>query len=80
MLRFAPQPAAGGILLKIHSVSVNRTLDLIVRAGKYPVKIRFILTIEPPRVAWHLASIFIYTDKSSVLNTITITITIANRR
>jgi NADPH2:quinone reductase len=36
----APQPAAGGILLKVHSVSVNRTLDLIVRAGKYPVKIR----------------------------------------
>jgi NADPH:quinone reductase-like Zn-dependent oxidoreductase len=35
-----PQPAAGEILLKIHSVSVNRTLDLIVRAGKYPVKIR----------------------------------------
>jgi NADPH:quinone reductase len=44
VLRFedvpTPQPATGGILLKIHSVSVNRTLDLIVRAGKYPVKIR----------------------------------------
>jgi NADPH2:quinone reductase len=36
----APQPAANGILLKIYSVSVNRTLDLIVRAGKYPVKIQ----------------------------------------
>jgi NADPH2:quinone reductase len=36
----APQPAAGEIVLKVHSVSVNRTLDLIVRAGKYPVKIR----------------------------------------
>jgi NADPH:quinone reductase len=36
----APQLAAGGILLKVHSVSVNRTLDLIVRAGKYPVQIR----------------------------------------
>jgi NADPH2:quinone reductase len=35
-----PQPAADEILLKVHSVSVNRTLDLIVRAGKYPVKIR----------------------------------------
>jgi NADPH:quinone reductase len=35
-----PQPAAGNIVLKVHSVSVNRTLDLIVRAGKYPVKIR----------------------------------------
>jgi len=28
------------ILLKVHSVSVNRTLDLSVRAGKYPVKIQ----------------------------------------
>jgi NADPH2:quinone reductase len=35
-----PQPAANEILLKVHSVSVNRTLDLIVRAGKYPVKIQ----------------------------------------
>ena len=35
-----PKPAANEILLKIHSVSVNRTLDLIVRAGKYPVKIQ----------------------------------------
>jgi NADPH:quinone reductase len=35
-----PKPAANEILLKIHSVSVNRTLDLIVRAGSYPVKIR----------------------------------------
>ena len=36
----APQPAAREIVLKVHSVSVNRTLDLIVRAGKYPVKIQ----------------------------------------
>jgi NADPH2:quinone reductase len=36
----APKPAAGEIVLKVHSVSVNRTLDLIVRAGKYPVKIQ----------------------------------------
>jgi NADPH:quinone reductase-like Zn-dependent oxidoreductase len=35
-----PQPAANEILLEVHSVSVNRTLDLIVRAGKYPVKIQ----------------------------------------
>jgi NADPH:quinone reductase-like Zn-dependent oxidoreductase len=35
-----PQPNPGEILIKVHSVSVNRTLDLIVRAGKYPVKIR----------------------------------------
>src|SRR4030095_9255878 len=35
-----PKPAAGETLIKIHSVSVNRTLDCVVRAGKYPVKIR----------------------------------------
>jgi len=35
-----PKPGANEILLKVHSVSVNRTLDLIVRNGKYPVKIR----------------------------------------
>ena len=35
-----PQPAAGEIGLKVYSVSVNRTLDLIVRAGKYPVKVQ----------------------------------------
>ena len=35
-----PQPTPGEILLKVYSVSVNRTLDLIVRAGKYPVKIQ----------------------------------------
>jgi NADPH:quinone reductase len=34
-----PKPGANEILLKVHSVSVNRTLDLIVRNGKYPVKI-----------------------------------------
>jgi NADPH:quinone reductase len=44
-----PQPAAGDIVLKVHSVSVNRTLDLIVRAGKYPVKIRLphVLGVDP---------------------------------
>lgn len=43
VLRFedvlTPGPEAGEILIKVHSVSVNRTLDCIVRAGKYPVKI-----------------------------------------
>jgi NADPH:quinone reductase-like Zn-dependent oxidoreductase len=45
----SPQPAAGEILLRVHSVSVNRTLDLIVRAGKYPVKIRLphVLGVDP---------------------------------
>jgi NADPH:quinone reductase-like Zn-dependent oxidoreductase len=35
-----PNPAAGEILIRVHSVSVNRTLDCIVRAGKYPMKIQ----------------------------------------
>ena len=35
----APKPATGEILIKVHSVSVNRTLDCVLRAGKYPVKI-----------------------------------------
>jgi len=35
-----PRAGAGEILIKVHSVSVNRTLDCIVRAGKYPVKIQ----------------------------------------
>jgi NADPH2:quinone reductase len=44
-----PEPAAGEILVKVYSVSVNRTLDLIVRAGNYPVKIQMphILGVDP---------------------------------
>jgi NADPH:quinone reductase len=30
-----PEPGAGEVLIKVHAVSVNRTLDTIVRAGKY---------------------------------------------
>jgi NADPH:quinone reductase-like Zn-dependent oxidoreductase len=42
----APKPAAapGEIVIKVHAVSVNRTLDCVVRAGKYPV------TIQMPHV------------------------------
>jgi hypothetical protein len=87
-----PTPCANEILLKVHSVSVNRTLDLIMRAGRYPVKIRlphgnfvgkFHCITRPQcdklrvaaqevtrRCCWYLTSIFIYTDKSGVLNTI----------
>ena len=45
----APQPAPGEILIKVRSVSVNRTLDCIVRAGKYPVEIRMphVLGVDP---------------------------------
>ena len=44
-----PRPAAGEVLLKVHSVSVNRTLDLVVRAGKYPVAIQMphVLGVDP---------------------------------
>jgi D-arabinose 1-dehydrogenase-like Zn-dependent alcohol dehydrogenase len=44
-----PTPAAGEVLLKVHSVSVNRTLDLVVRAGKYPVEIQMphVLGVDP---------------------------------
>lgn len=44
-----PRPAAGEVLVKVHSVSVNRTLDLIVRAGNYPVKIEMphVLGVDP---------------------------------
>jgi NADPH:quinone reductase-like Zn-dependent oxidoreductase len=48
VLRYAevaePKAAPGEIVIKVHSVSVNRTLDCVVRAGKYPV------TIEMPHV------------------------------
>jgi NADPH:quinone reductase len=44
-----PKAAAGEIVLKVYSVSVNRTLDLVVRAGKYPVKIHMphVLGVDP---------------------------------
>lgn len=35
-----PKATSGEIVLKVHSVSVNRTLDCIVRVGKYPVTIQ----------------------------------------
>jgi NADPH:quinone reductase-like Zn-dependent oxidoreductase len=36
----APQAGPGEIVINVHSVSVNRTLDCILRAGKYPAKIQ----------------------------------------
>jgi NADPH:quinone reductase-like Zn-dependent oxidoreductase len=44
-----PRPAVGEVLMKVHSVSVNRTLDLVVRAGNYPVKIQMphVLGVDP---------------------------------
>jgi NADPH:quinone reductase-like Zn-dependent oxidoreductase len=34
-----PVPGAGEVLIEVHAVSVNRTLDLILRAGKYAKKV-----------------------------------------
>ena len=44
-----PKAAAGEIVLKVYSVSVNRTLDLVVRAGKYPVQLQMphVLGVDP---------------------------------
>lgn len=44
-----PTPAAGEALVEVHSVSVNRTLDLVVRQGNYPVKVILphVLGVDP---------------------------------
>src|SRR3954447_21664172 len=44
-----PEPGPGEILLKVHAVSINRTLDTKVRAGKYarPVKLPLVLGVDP---------------------------------
>lgn len=44
-----PKPAPGEVLVEVHSVSVNRTLDLIVRAGKYRTDLKFpvVLGVDP---------------------------------
>jgi NADPH:quinone reductase len=44
VLRYAdvatPKVEPGKIVIKVHSVSVNRTLDCVIRSGKYPTKIQ----------------------------------------
>lgn len=44
-----PRPEPGEVLVEVHAVSVNRTLDLVVRAGRYgaPVKLPHILGVDP---------------------------------
>lgn len=44
-----PRAGAGEIVIKVHSVSVNRTLDCVVRAGQYPVTIQLphVLGVDP---------------------------------
>lgn len=47
-----PSPGPGEVLVQVHSVSVNRTLDLVVRQGKYPSDIRLplVLGVDPSGV------------------------------
>ncbi len=47
-----PEPGPGEVLIEVHAVSVNRTLDLIVRAGQYPrpVKLPHVLGVDPSGV------------------------------
>jgi NADPH2:quinone reductase len=47
-----PEPGPGEVLIKVHAVSVNRTLDLIVRSGKYARSISFphVLGVDPSGV------------------------------
>jgi NADPH:quinone reductase-like Zn-dependent oxidoreductase len=47
-----PAPGPGEVLIQVHAVSVNRTLDLIVRAGSYamPVKLPHVLGVDPSGV------------------------------
>jgi NADPH:quinone reductase-like Zn-dependent oxidoreductase len=47
-----PEPGPGEVLIRVHAVSVNRTLDTKVRAGKYarPVKLPLVLGVDPSGV------------------------------
>jgi len=44
-----PEPGAGEVVIRVHAVSVNRTLDLTVRAGKYgrPVTLPLVPGVDP---------------------------------
>jgi NADPH:quinone reductase-like Zn-dependent oxidoreductase len=48
----APEPGPGEVLIKVHAVSVNRTLDCVVRAGKYARRVTLPLTpgVDPSGV------------------------------
>ena len=47
-----PVPGPGEVLIRVRAVSVNRTLDLMVRSGKYPtpVKLPHVLGVDPSGV------------------------------
>lgn len=48
----APSPGSGDVLVEVHAVSVNRTLDLAVREGRYarPVALPHVLGADPSGV------------------------------
>lgn len=47
-----PVPGPGELLIEVHAVTVNRTLDLVVRAGNYakPIKLPHIPGVDPTGV------------------------------
>jgi NADPH:quinone reductase-like Zn-dependent oxidoreductase len=53
-LEEVPTPVAGPgeVVVRVHAVSVNRTLDLVVRSGKYamPVSLPHVLGVDPSGV------------------------------
>src|SRR5690349_7591306 len=44
-----PEPGQGEVLIRVHAVSVNRTLDLVVRSGRYArsVSLPHVLGVDP---------------------------------
>ncbi|HZT52338.1 MAG TPA: zinc-binding dehydrogenase [Stellaceae bacterium] len=53
-----PEPGPGEVQIEVRAVSVNTTLDLIVRAGKYPlpVKLPHVLGVDPSGVVAKLGA------------------------
>ena len=47
-----PEPGPGEVLIRVHAVSVNRTLDLVVRAGTYarPITLPLVPGVDPAGV------------------------------
>jgi NADPH:quinone reductase-like Zn-dependent oxidoreductase len=47
-----PEPGPGEVLIRVHAVSVNRTLDLVVRAGAYarPITLPLVPGVDPAGV------------------------------
>lgn len=47
-----PVPGEGEVLVRVRAVSVNRTLDLVVRSGAYPVPVKLphVLGVDPSGV------------------------------